>query len=340
MDDAVTPVPRERGWRRLVSALAGFLLLPALPLVSTALPVSQTLLMVVAAIAVCTLLGWRNGGRLWLAVVWCVLAAWMVAQSASPDSSYDRLARGWTLLLVAAFGVVTLVGGSRTFFSRALATVALALAIAGGVLVLTPQGPQRVASVVREELGRRSAEELARWEASRAEAERQGVLAGVPAADSLLDESERSVQALPGAVSRVLPALLALESLAALAIAWSLYHRVSRTRIGPALAPLREFRFNDQLVWGLIVGITALLLPTLEGVRGPGLNLLVFFGALYALRGLGVLTWFLTPRRPVTGVLVGLALVLLLRDGAAFALGLVGVGDTWLDWRGRARGTT
>jgi hypothetical protein len=115
---------------------------------------------------------------------------------------------------------------------------------------------------------------------------------------------------------------------------------VSRTRIGPALAPLREFRFNDQLVWGLIVGITALLLPTLEGVRGPGLNLLVFFGALYALRGLGVLAWFLTPRRPVTGVLVGLALVLLLRDGAAFALGLVGVGDTWLDWRGRARGTT
>src|SRR3712207_8406043 len=33
--------------------------------------------------------------------------------------------------------------------------------------------------------------------------------------------------------------------------------RVSRARIGPPLAPLREFRFNDQLVWGLVAGITA-----------------------------------------------------------------------------------
>jgi hypothetical protein len=339
MADAVTPAPRERGWRRLLPALVAFLLLPATPLLSTALPVAHTLLLVVAALAACTLLGWRAGGRLSLAVVWCLLAAWMAAQAASPGSQYDRLARGWALLLAAAFGVVSLVGGGRAFFSRALAAVALAFAIAGAVLLLSPNGPERVARVVREELGRRSAAELTRFRASRAEAERQGVFTGVAGADSLLDESERSVQALPGAAERVLPALLALESLAALALAWALFHRVSRTRIGPPLAPLRDFRFNDQLVWGLIVGITALLLPTLEGLRGPGLNLLVFFGALYALRGLGVLAWFLTPRRSVTGVLVGLALVVLLRDGVAFALGLVGVGDTWLDWRSRARST-
>jgi uncharacterized protein YybS (DUF2232 family) len=148
------------------------------------------------------------------------------------------------------------------------------------------------------------------------------------------------MRAVPRGAARLYPALLALESLAALAVAWSLFHRVSRTRIGPPLAPLREFRFSDQFVWGLIVGLLALILPSLRSVQGPGVNLLLFFGTLYALRGLGVLAWFFTPSRSVTAVLVGVALLLLMRDGAAFALGLVGIGDTWLDWRNRARPTT
>ena len=39
-----------------------------------------------------------------------------------------------------------------------------------------------------------------------------------------------------------------------------------RARLGAPLRPLREFRFNDQLVWGLIVGLTIMLLPTLESL--------------------------------------------------------------------------
>jgi hypothetical protein len=93
-------------------------------------------------------------------------------------------------------------------------------------------------------------------------------------------------------------------------------------------------------VWGVIAGLTAWALPSLEPLQGVGKNLALFFGALYALRGLGVFAWFLAPMRSVTGVLAGLALALLLGREVAFALGLVGVGDTWLDWRSRARGTT
>jgi len=268
----------------------------------------------------------------------------MAAQPAAQGTAYDRMARGWVLLLAAAFGVVSLVGGGRTFFVRALAAVALALAAAGALLVLTPGGPERAARVVREEFARRGTAVVAEWRMRRAQTTLPAAPEDAAAVDSLLDGVERNVTAtarsLPEATAKAFPALLALESLAALALAWSLYHRVGRTRLGPPLAPLREFRFNDQLVWGLIAGITALLLPTLEGVRGPGLNLVVFFGALYALRGLGVLAWFFTPSRSLTGVLVGLALVVLLRDGVAFALGLVGIGDTWLDWRSRARSTT
>jgi hypothetical protein len=61
------------------------------------------------------------------------------------------------------------------------------------------------------------------------------------------------------------------------------------------------------------------------------------FGALYAMRGAGVLAWFLRPGRSFLGLVVGVALLLLLRDGAAIALGLVGLGDTWADWRRRIR---
>jgi len=344
MEDAAAPVAapaaRERGWWRLIAALAAFLLLPALPLISTAVPVRQTLLLLVTALAACTLVGWWRGGRVWLALVWCTLAAWMLVLTPVPLTAHDRLARGWALLLAAAFGVASLVNARRPLFARALSAVALASVAAGGILLSVPEGPVRVQRVVREELAQRSAGEVARWRASRVEAERRGLLANVPAADSLLDQTEENMRAVPRGAARLYPALLALESLAALAVAWSLFHRVSRTRIGPPLAPLREFRFSDQFVWGLIVGLLALILPSLRSVQGPGVNLLLFFGTLYALRGLGVLAWFFTPSRSVTAVLVGVALLLLMRDGAAFALGLVGIGDTWLDWRKRARPTT
>jgi hypothetical protein len=127
--------------------------------------------------------------------------------------------------------------------------------------------------------------------------------------------------------------LLALESLAALALAWATYHRLGRTRLGAPLQPLREFRFNDQLVWGLIVGLTTILVPTLSTLRGFGQNLLVFFGTLYAVRGLGVLSWFMAPGTLAPVLQVFAALAFLFLAVAAIALGL---GDTWADWRGRA----
>ena len=145
------------------------------------------------------------------------------------------------------------------------------------------------------------------------------------------------------------PALLALETLAALGLAWALYHRVGRARIGAPLARLREFRFNDQFIWGLVGGLALLVVPGLGLVKDLGANLLVFFGALYAIRGLGVLAFFLAPG--VLGVAAAVGFVMLWAPYlnvvavlgflslalAAFGLGL---GDTWADWRSRARPTS
>jgi hypothetical protein len=173
--------------------------------------------------------------------------------------------------------------------------------------------------------------------------------AKVPAFADLPAETAKELNTLSRWGLAVFPALLALQSLAALALAWATYHRLSRARLGAPLRPLKEFRFNDQLVWGLIVGLTIVLLPTLSTVRGLGRNLLVFFGALYAVRGFGVLSWFMAPGSLGVTLLVGFimlaapviqvfaALVLMFLGAAAMALGL---GDTWADWRNRPRPTS
>jgi hypothetical protein len=146
------------------------------------------------------------------------------------------------------------------------------------------------------------------------------------------EESEAAMRSLPDAAAGLLPALLALESLAALGLAWGLYQRLSAVKIGPALGPLTEFRFSDQLIWGLAVGLTLCLLPAFVEARGVGFNLLLFFGALYLVRGLGVLAW-IAKGRYLFMILLGL-----IPQGLAL-LGVValafGLGDTWLDLRRR-----
>src|SRR3954464_12635090 len=105
------------------------------------------------------------------------------------------------------------------------------------------------------------------------------------------------------------PSLLLLESLVALALAWATFHRLSRARLGAPLGPLKDFRFNDQLVWGLIAGLAIVFVPALDFLGGTGRNLLVFFGALYAIRGFGVLSWFLAPGALAIMLMVGFAML-------------------------------
>jgi hypothetical protein len=139
------------------------------------------------------------------------------------------------------------------------------------------------------------------------------------------------MRAIPVRAASLLPALLALESLAALALGWGVFQRLSSVKIGPPLSPLIEFRFNDQLVWGLAVGATLCLLPAFEGGRTAGYNLLLFFGALYLIRGIGVLAWIARGRYAFIIILSLIPQVFVI---VTFALGL---GDTWLDIRKRAK---
>jgi hypothetical protein len=258
------------------------------------------------------------------------------AARAAVPGGYEQLVRGWGLLLAGAFGLVFLLGKRQRFFPTAKSGVALAL-LSGAGLTLSSTDPGRLRRTVRAELEAREAPLIARWEQIWASPEGQARLGESRELVESVEETGEFWRALPRRATILAPAMLALESLAALAIAWGLYHRMSRVRIGPPLAPLKQFRFNDQLIWGVIVGVTLLVLPTLSQWHGAGANLTLFFGTLYAIRGLGVLSYFIAPGW-LTAVTLTLLVPLLWPFYAVGAVGL-GLGDTWLDWRRRPRST-
>jgi len=345
MTEAVAPAPREQGWKPVLLALAAFLLLPMMPVLRAIVPIEQTPLLLVPALAACTLVGWWAGGRPALAVIWTALSLWVLLQTpGGTGTTYHDLARGWGLFIAATFGLVCLIAAGRAFLGRGLAAVGVALALA---LVLVGTGliePMSTLRALAEQYSLRNAQTVDAWQqmVSQYALEWDRLVSSVPAAGALSVDLDGALRQMSSLALLVFPALLGLESLAALALAWALYHRLSRTRIGAPLAPLRDFRFNDQLVWGLIVGFAVVFLPTLAGLRGAGLNLLVFFGALYALRGLGIIAFFATPLGNLATTLAFIFAMLVWPIFAvltALALGL-GLGDTWLDWRRRARPTT
>ena len=340
-DTVVEPVPRERGWRQVVGALALLLLLPAMPPIAMALPVTETALLLVPALAACALAGWKAGGRLFLAVLWVAFAAWVMATGPA-GSQYSLLVRGWAVLVAVAFGGMALAWPSRPFFPRALAALGVAFVVGGLSSFLAPGGPQGVRQVIAAETLRRADAFDLDWRNRLGSKDwRDFRTANKESAEwfeQTLVEQRAVVRQVAEQSPLVFPALLALESLAALGLAWALYHRVGRARIGAPLAALREFRFNDQFIWGLVSGLVFLVMPGFRPAAGIGVNLLLFFGALYGLRGAGVALFFLAPGRLMTVVLVSVSVLFAGAAGVIF-VGL-GLGDTWLDWRRRERPST
>jgi hypothetical protein len=334
---AATGDNKRQSWRPLLWGLAAFFLLPLVPLGDVVFPIQQTLLLFVPALAVCSLVGWKAGSRAALAVIWLALAIWMLVQPAGPPgTAYSEMARAWAIVLAASFGLISLLSSTTAFFVRSLAAIGIALAVALTIALSSPSGMARFQHAGGEELMRRAAGTLTQFQQKWDTEQWKDLTARAPllqAADDWAADAERDI---PKHTTPLIPALLALESLAALGLAWSVYHRLSAVKIGPALGPLTEFRFNDQMIWALAVGLTLSLLPAFSDGRNAGFNLLLFFGALYAIRGLGVLAWISKGRYLFIIVLSLIPQGVLLLGLLSLALGL---GDTWLDIRRRARAT-
>jgi predicted membrane protein DUF2232 len=327
------------GWRSALLALFVFLVLPDFPsALRSLIPITETWILFAGALSICAALGWWNGGNIWLAVV-AIALGWVAAMApaGAGPGTYQSLVHGWALLLAASFGLASLLTPGQRFFLRALSAVGIASVVAFAVTVSTADGPASVRSVMKTEFSRRTEEtvavvnEMATSPFWRQAAERN------PSLDSMVKSNESDLRSIADRSARTAPALVALESLLALTLAWVMYHRIAATDLGPSLGALKEFRFNDQLVWGLAVGATIYFLPVFADGKDAGLNLLVFFGALYLLRGVGVLS-FMTRSKWSGTLLIVMTIFAPLLLGA-LALG-IGVGDTWMDWRTRAKANT
>lgn len=145
------------------------------------------------------------------------------------------------------------------------------------------------------------------------------------------------VDALAAGVSvsaDLFPALLALSALPGLALAWSWYHRLAARPVGQPAEPFARFRFNDQLVWLVIVALAGFLLPLPPAVQGVAGNLALLVGGLYAARGAAILWGSLEsfPLLVLIVIMAGVLFILPVAMGGCFTIGLA---DTWVDFRRR-----
>jgi hypothetical protein len=153
--------------------------------------------------------------------------------------------------------------------------------------------------------------------------------------DGLLDEMSAMVRT----IGSLYPALLILGSLGGLRLAWSWHHRIARNPVGPAPTPFTAFGFNDQLVWGWVVGLVLCLLPLPRVGTFVGANLLLVWAVLYAMRGLAVFSAGSgRVPGPVMATLTVVAMFLL--PFVVGGLTLLGLADTWLDFRRRLASAT
>jgi hypothetical protein len=318
-------------------ALAAFLLLPHLPELNAFVPVADTLVLLTPVLAACFVVGWWAGGPLSLAILWTGLAAWLVslAPPSGAGTAYYDLARAWGLVVAGAFGLVCVIGRQRSFLERALSAIVVAALLSFLLLVFSGRSPLEIERILAQEFeSRNAAAAVVMQESAKLVSERFPQLA------KMATETVGERVALQDALSRhgasLFPALLALEALAACALAWALYHRLSRARIGAALAPLRRFTFHDQLIWALVAGIAMIVLPTLAGMGPMGRNLILFVGTLYILRGYGIYAWLVSRRTAGVSVFLAVAAFPLSLLTVFPALGL-GVTDTWANWRERIR---
>lgn len=303
------PRPASGDWRR---ALGLFLAAAALSVVSPGVLVG-------APLAFLAFLCWPRRVAGWALGVVVAALLW----GRGPSSGFWFLERGWGVLVGGWFAALTLRWPSTPFLARGLGAVAGAMGTAAAFFVVRPLEWAVVEWAVAERM-----EAGVRWAFRWMEAA-MGPDAGARALEAGIQEAV--------ALQRVIfPALLGLASLAALGVVWWLRGRFAGGE-GEALRPLTEFRFSDQLVWVFLAGLVGVLAASGKW-EAVGTNAVVFMGSLYALRGLGVLL-SLTGGLSVFGgllLLAGLVFLAPLVVGGFFVMGL---GDTWLDFRTRGRGT-
>ncbi len=282
-------------------ALAGFLLLA--PPVFVFGPLAGLLLVSRPATA-----------REWL---WLVAgAAWSALWLQQIGGVGAQVTRAAAVLICGTFLALTLWQPSNGV-GRAVAATATAGAALGLWMWRLGIGWTRLVQGVNQELSQYESVVRDQWRT-----------AGAP--QELIDQAGAMVHS----ASQLYPGLLALAGIAGLRLAWAWYHRLAVHPLGAPPAPFRTFAFSDQLVWGWVLAMALTLVPVPEPWRLAGANLLLVLVVLYAARGLAVVLTQAGGIAGPVGAVLGIIAVFLL-PFVVGGLTLLGLADTWLDFRRR-----
>lgn len=226
--------------------------------------------------------------------------------------------RAWPLVLGGSFVWVVAWRREWSFSAQALAALSLAFVMTGGLMALAP----------------RIWLELDATMTTRA-------LTAARTAGGLLGslgngQFEDVVRGAAELQARLFPALLGLSSMAALGVAaWVRGWLEDDERV--VVGALRNFRFHDQLIWVWLAGLVLLVAPLGDLGARVGGNAVFFMGLLYVLRGVAIALALVGSIPVALGVIGGLTVLILSPLLALLLAGalLLGLGDTWLDLRGR-----
>jgi len=251
---------------------------------------------------------------------YAILGATLIAIIIVMAGPYDGmwyLERGWALLLGGCFVGLSIVRPKMKISDRALEAVFGALVLVAILMTLMSGAWNIVDWVISDRVRATVAQVIA-------------LVGSEGLAPALMTAFYQTaeVQIL------IFPALTALASMSALLLSWWLFIFFSG-RSEEALGPVKNFRFNDHLIWMLVVGLFLLFTRWSEPLQRLGSNAVVFIGALCAVRGAAVIV-FITGGFSVLGyamTLFGLVIVPPIVLGGAV---LIGIADIYLDFRKRS----
>jgi len=251
---------------------------------------------------------------------YAILGATLIAIIIVMVGPYDGmwyLERGWALLLGGCFVGLSIVRPKMKISDRALEAVFGALVLVAILMTLMSGAWNIVDWVISDRVRATVAQVIALG----------GSEGLAPALITALYQTAE-VQIL------IFPALTALASMSALLLSWWLFIFFSG-RSEEAFGSVKDFRFNDHLIWMLVVGLFLLFTRWSEPLQRLGSNAVVFIGALCAVRGAAVIV-FITGGFSVLGyamTLFGLVIVPPIVLGGAV---LIGIADIYLDFRKRS----
>lgn len=245
-----------------------------------------------------------------------IFVIWLVFRPVLTSGVMWNFERGWALVLGAWFVLVVALTPGWRFLTRSITAV---VGTAGTMCLLIAVNRGGL-SALDVEYGAMMSAAFEQWTT---------MLQDDQTADSFRQMSGMLVRTM----TDIYPALLGLESVAALGVTWWAYCQLAHTP-EPTFGPWRDLRFPDELIWLLIAGLVMFLVPLDPLTHRAGLNVLVFMSGLYAARGAAVLTALGGAPGPLGWVLGALIVALMFPFVMATTL-LVGLSDTWLDLRAR-----